>query len=471
MKRILVLLIVITLGCISQQPPQFEKCSPEDTDFFVNKGELIEFSCTALDPDTEELTYTWSVNEEHVSDTSWYDFEMPEGDYTILVEVSDGKTTISHQWNVTVVESPNFEKIQDRLEHIRGLEFLTPVTKVEIDRDQLRESLMTSLDEDRTDILVEQKIFVALHVLDPDDDLYQIYVDLLTAQVASYYDVDEHTFYEVIDPDEPIVAREFIAAHEFVHALQDQHYDLDIDFDNDDEQLAFICLLEGDAVFHQYEYLREMEFSEITTLYEYMLGLDIPVVNEFLENLLGLRYDLGLEFVSSMSLFGIDNLYKKLPCSTEQIMHPEKYREYELPIPVNVPSVSGWEKLAEDVLGEAVIKTILDEYVDTQEAAEAAAGWGGDTYGYYENDGTYLFILNTFWDTEKDAEEFLGAYYDFIVAWSEKNVKEVGNNIYETPEGFLALFQRGNQVIIIESPSLEAVSEALSLMKGHICVN
>jgi len=468
MKRIYVILLLITIGCIAQKPPHFGECLPEDVVLSVNQEETIAFSCVASDPDTEELEYTWYVNGEEVSDNQWYNFTMDAGEYTVSLEVSDGTTIISRQWNVTVLGSPNFEKVQNRLERIRGLKFLEPVNRIVIDRTQLRQNLMIDLEEDREDIEIEKNIYVALHVMEPGTDLYQVYIDLLTTQVASYYDTEDHTFYEVVDPDEPVIYREFIAAHEFVHALQDQYHYLDHEFDNDDEQLAFLCVVEGDAVFHQYMYLDEMTSMETRNLFTYIGNLDIPVVNVLLENLIMLRYDLGLKFVVEMSISGIDNLYEKLPLSTEQVMHPEKYRTYERPILVEIPSIPGWEQLAHNVLGEAVLQTILKEHIDVQTAAEAAQGWGGDSYGYYEKGDNYLFLMNTFWDTQEDAAEFFEAYYDFTLSWSEENIEKISENMYETPTGFLALVQRGNQVFIAESPSLEAVTEALSTLTVNL---
>lgn len=434
----------------------------------VSQGRTVEFSCTVSDPDTENLLYTWYCNGEEVSDMYWYDFDMAAGDYTILVQVSDRTTIISHQWSVTVTNSPDFRKIQDRTERIRGLEYLEPVTIVQIDRDQLRENVIASLEEDRDSILIEQHLYVALHILDPETDLYQVYIDVLTTQIASYYNTEDHTFYEVVDPDAPIAVREFIAAHELVHALQDQYHYLDEEFENDDQHLAFLCVVEGDAMFHQYEYMDKMTYQEKEELLAYIYSLDIPVINPLLEDILALRYSLGLEFVTAMSFFDIDKLYQRLPVSTEQVMHPEKYMLNELPVPVTVPVMPGWDICAENVLGEALIKTVLNEHITTKKAAEAAAGWGGDAYQYYEKDDQYLLIINTLWDSKKDATEFLEAYYDFTESWSN-DIKKIENDIYETPTGFLALIQKEKQVIIIESPSLDAVTTALSSMGISFC--
>ena len=465
MKRICIFLILITLaGCVAQNPPQLEKVEPENTELSVNEGNPIEFSCKAADPDTEELTYTWYVNDEVVSDTYWYDFDMPEGEYVITVEVSDGTNAVSHRWDVTVSNSPDFEKVQGKLEVIRGLIFLNPVTIVVIDRDQLRENLRKDMEEERADFVTEQKLFEALHVWDPDEDLYQTYLDLLTNEVASYYDTEDHTFYEVVDPGTPIAYREFVASHELIHALQDQYHYLDEDFENDDEHQAFLCVVEGDAMFHQYKYLDEMTLQEQMDLINYIRTLDLQMINPFLENMLMIRYDLGLEFITFMSGSGLEPIYEKLPLSTEQVMHPEKYLTYENPVPVTIPTLVGWENRIENVFGEAVLMTILKEHISEQTALDAAAGWGGDRYRYSEKGEEYLLVVNTLWDTEMDAGEFYDAYYDYSVSWSGNTLKKIGDSIYETPTGFLAFIQKGKQVVIVESDSLEAVQQALSIM-------
>ncbi|MBU7044414.1 MAG: hypothetical protein HXS47_12560 [Theionarchaea archaeon] len=466
MNRIftLMLFLLFITGCLSQVPPTIETCTPAESALSIYQGEVIEFSCTASDPDTEELHYIWYVNGESVSDTYWYDFDRGEGTYSVLMEVTDGTSTLSQKWQVEVINIPNFEKIQIRLEDIRGLLFINPVQKVEINRDELREQLKESLSEDFEDIAMEKQLFVAMHVMDPSIDLYQIYVDMLTTQIASYYDTSDHIFYEVVDQGAPVIYREFIAAHEFIHALQDQHGLLEGDFDNDDTHLAFLCVVEGDAMFHQYKYLDTMTFKEKKVLFDYVNNLDIPQVNPFLENLMMLRYSLGLEFIAFMSMHDIDSIYDRPPVSSEQVIHPEKYIMKEKPIVVYIPSLPGWNSRDENVLGEAFLQTMLTEHIDGDIAEQAAEGWGGDAYGYYTQGETYLYILNTVWDTERDATEFYDAYLQFSTAWSNHGLETIGTSLYTTPTGYLALLQRGKEVLIIESPSLEAVTDLLLLM-------
>jgi hypothetical protein len=467
MKRTLVLLILIT-GCIGQQQLQFQSCSPAEQTVVLGEGEEMEFSC--LITASQSVSYTWYVNEEMVSEKSSFTFSEKPGTYTITVDVSMGRQTLSHEWDVTVEESSeslNFSIIESKVEAIRGLKFLEPVKRITIDRMKMRENFLEDAQEDKESTEIEQKVYEALHVWNPEDDLFQVYVDVLTEQVASYYDTQDHTYYQVVDPDSPAVYQEFIASHELVHALQDQHHYLDFDTENDDEYLAFLSLVEGDALFHQYLYLYKMPYQKQAKIFEYVKNLDVPVVNQFLEHSLMLRYDLGLKFVTEMRLTGIDNLYKRLPSSTEQVIHSDKYISNEQPIPSDIPVMPGWDLMAENTLGEAFIATVLKEHISAEKADTAASGWGGDTYGYYERQDDYLFVINSFWDTQEDAAEFFTAYYDFTASWSNGAVEKSGATIYEIPTGFISFMRKGNQVTVVESSSREAVEQALSVLGSN----
>ncbi|MBU7024556.1 MAG: hypothetical protein HXS40_10365, partial [Theionarchaea archaeon] len=129
MKRILVLLILIT-GCIGQQQLQFQSCSPAEQTVVLGEGEEMEFSC--LVTESQSASYTWYVNEEMVSEKSSFTFSEKPGTYTITLDVSMGRQTLSHEWDVTVEESSeslNFSIIESKVEAIRGLKFLEPVKR------------------------------------------------------------------------------------------------------------------------------------------------------------------------------------------------------------------------------------------------------------------------------------------------------------------------------------------------------
>ena len=64
----------------------------------------------------------------------------------------------------------------------------------------------------------------------------------------------------------------------------------------------------------------------------------------------------------------ISQAFTKLPQSTEQILHPEKYFSYEAPVKLGLPNLTralgpGWKRIDSDVNGEWGYYLVLDEYL------------------------------------------------------------------------------------------------------------
>jgi hypothetical protein len=112
----------------------------------------------------------------------------------------------------------------------------------------------------------------------------------------------------------------------------------------------------------------------------------------------------------------VNGAYISPPISTEQVLHLEKYFANELPVPVSLqgfPTLmsAGWSLTAQDTIGEFLLKSYLEEHLSEEQAAEAAAGWGGDTCILMSNAelGRLFVGLFTF-DTVLDAQDFYSAF-------------------------------------------------------------
>ena len=114
---------------------------------------------------------------------------------------------------------------------------------------------------------------------------------------------------------------------------------------------------------------------------------------------------------------GVNAYFKKMPTSTEQILHPEKYTAGEAPVTVAMPSDlaarlgTGWTVPFQDTFGELQFGIWLrGAGVATATATAAAAGWGGDRLAVMEGpNGTWAVAMQTVWDTDADAAEFEAA--------------------------------------------------------------
>ena len=129
-------------------------------------------------------------------------------------------------------------------------------------------------------------------------------------------------------------------------------------------------------------------------------------------------YTTGLNFVSAAYGQGqwpaVDAFYGRMPASTEQILHPEKYAAAEAPVNVTMPADlakrlgTGWSVPLQDTFGELQLGIWLQEGgVDQATATAAAAGWGGDRLAVLEGPGgAWAIAMQTAWDTDADAAAF-----------------------------------------------------------------
>lgn len=323
-----------------------------------------------------------------------------------------------------------YDRINQDMEEIRELELLQPINVTTKTRADLQGETSRDLETDypAVDRQNDQRVLVAFGLMDPDQDIGAIYVELLGEQVAGYYDPETDEMVVVSDDAagaELSASREVTYAHEVVHAMQDQHFNLEsfnsqrID-GSDDESLAITSLIEGDATAAQIEYLianpdliddLSSELAEGEAASEALENAP-PIVSATLL----FPYEEGQLFVDQIMSDGgweaVDAAFASPPASTEQILHPEKYLQAEAPLSVVVPDIADglgdrWSAFDTNTMGEFQISVLLDEGdVSSRQAEQAAAGWGGDRYTVVGTEDRDVIVWNSEWDTEQDAAEF-----------------------------------------------------------------
>ena len=346
-------------------------------------------------------------------------------------ESSDISPELSVQLDLLEAETSNLRGLVEKEDVIRR--FPT--------RDDLILYLEGLFEEELTDDVLAQEMafYSAFDFVEPDLDLYATYLELYSEQIAGFYDSETEEMNTILMSGElpgdelPLLER-IIYVHEYVHALQDQYFDLesllgDTDSLSVDEILAVQALIEGDATFIMNLYtVAEAEKNPLGALIEvFSGGLEAgnltmpPGIPTIIERELLFPYLSGEVFVTAIYADGgVDALnatYANPPVSTEQILHPEKYIDGEMPVSVAIDLTmpEDWELLREDVPGEFYIREYLDIYLPLAQATEAAAGWGGATYQVYGNsDDEQAWILKMVMDSPEDMLEFYEAYLDLL---------------------------------------------------------
>lgn len=352
------------------------------------------------------------------------------------------------------------DRIARQAPAMRGLELRENVPTDVMDRPQLEQLMQEMMRKEYPPEMIElaEKAYKALDLIEPELDIIEAFSAFATSQVAAFYDPDTDHIYVLDDLREVMMemmpqvgeeaAEQMIEpmitntlAHEFTHALQDQHFDLtrmiDAAMHDDDMALAVHALIEGDAMIAGTAVMlgsarAALEMSPDAAAMSALGAAMTPELGEapaiFRETLM-FPYINGWVFALNIAreegadgeaagFAAIDRAFGEPPISTEQVLHPEKYAAGEAPLAVELPDLS--EVVSErfvggNVMGELQTRILLGSSPD---AIAAAAGWGGDSYAVYEapvGDEEDLrqrlrFVWVTVWDTEADAEEFAVEY-------------------------------------------------------------
>lgn len=375
------------------------------------------------------------------------------------------------------------DEILKIVSRLRALDIKQNVKSSFKTKDEIKLSVIKDLDEStpREEFEASQKTLLKLGLISRTFDLRDYVVQLLREQVAGFYDPKTKEFY--LAAWLPLPDQKRVIAHELVHALQDQHFNLRR-FDrwpkgDSDAELASHALVEGEATLVMIEYDFEQQgmkfdITKIGSLTDSLMDQDndgdaknYPVLAnapKVLKENLQFPYLYGAGFVGAVlknrSWQALDSSYERLPASTEQIMHPERFLVRDDPVKIDIPDLAStlgpdWKKADADVNGEFGYLVALAEFIPKRDARTAAAGWGGDRYVLYENKATGALLLAqyTTWDTENDAKEFFAAYAERTgkrYTPSKPLELNAGLSVYETNEGLAAIELRGKDVVLIE---------------------
>jgi hypothetical protein len=390
------------------------------------------------------------------------------------------------------------EEILKTVSRLRALDIKHSVKSGFKTKDEIEQSVIHDLDEKTpaAEFEATQKTLVKLGLISREFRLRDYVVQLLREQVAGYYEPKTKEFY--LAAWLPLVDQKRVIAHELVHALQDQHFDLKR-FDHwrkgdSDAELAAHALVEGEATLVMIEYDfdqqgLQLDVAKLGALADGLLEQDndsdaknYPVLAgapRVLKENLQFPYLYGAGFVAAVlkgrSWQTLDDSYASLPASTEQIMHPDKFIARDNPVKIELPDLvamlgKDWKQEDADVNGEFGYQVVLAEFISKRKARTAAAGWGGDRYALFENKTTCATVLveYTAWDSASDAKEFFDAYSER----TEKRYKvskptDPSSNprVYETGEGLVSIELRDKDVVIIEGAKN---GEQLARLSGRL---
>lgn len=300
------------------------------------------------------------------------------------------------------------------------LRFRDPPAIAVRSRDAVQAYLEAKLDSELpTQVLEGIEVAYRLFGLMPDTlDLAALLLALYTEQVVGYFDPDSSTLYVVEGADRAQLR--MVLAHELVHALQGQYVSIGELLDpsaGNDRRSAAQAVLEGQATLVSLKALLPgQDLDDMPKLwrnfrpaikqqYELMpVFSSAPVI---LQEVLIFPYLGGADFVRWFEGEYPDAVPfgPRLPRSTEQILHPDRYGDGDEPVDLAYAEDAG--AFFSDELGEFETRVLLGVLTGSESTGRAGAmAWGGDQYAVFRAAAGDALVWWSVWDTERAADRF-----------------------------------------------------------------
>ena len=328
------------------------------------------------------------------------------------------------------------DKVAREVAKIRGLPLKKPIPNEVVGKDELRQRLVAMAAEDKTatETVAEGLSLARWGMIPLATDYTALLVDLLTEQIAGYYDPETKKLtISKTAGDDPAWA-EMVLAHEIDHGLQDQSFDLkkfeDLPSSEGDAAVARRALVEGDGIALMVEVMlarsgNAAPWSNPEVAASIEKAMTVPGNGDALDKApIAIReglifpYRAGMSFVAALRRrqpwSAVDAAFAKPPRSTEQIIHPERYLAGDEPVPIEIKqptSLRDFTPAQSTVWGELGFTLFLRSHgVADAAAAEAGAGWGGDravtfAKGDDKRPQRAVGVSRSEWDSEADALE------------------------------------------------------------------
>jgi hypothetical protein len=371
------------------------------------------------------------------------------------------------------------DQVLAEMSRLIDLPILRPLKKTLRSKEQIRAYLVEEDKEDKHPAkrYADKKALEAFGLIPQGFDLDGFMLNLLTEQIAGYYDPKVGEFY--IADWIPLSDQRMVMAHELTHALQDQHFHIDPWLKgakpNDDAEAARQAVLEGSAVIAMLDYeMRGLggsvrDLPDIGPLTQAVIGdasssPDFAKAPPYIRDSLLFPYLNGAVFTQRLLKAGkgwpdFYKVFSRPPASTQQVMQPSLYLADKVPPPVTLPNLGHllgkhWKLLDENIVGEFGLQEILKQFLDAAQAKEFAPDWSGDRYAILENkkSKSSLLVFRLHLDSAAHAGEFFTTYSK-LLRKKHKDAKQV----FTAPE-FLQLDTASEGGVFLECQAAECLS-------------
>ncbi|WP_302081921.1 Hvo_1808 family surface protein [Salinibaculum rarum] len=408
---------------------------PETNDTTDESGDIAHTE--RADPDSDTLGW---------EDGYWHDDPID-------VTTSDGLNATERDRAIS--------RAMARVEVIRGLEFEESVDVSVVSRGNY--SSGDSSNESEAFRRFDNAKFEALYLIGTQNDSLAEQEATRDQAVAGFYSPGRGDIVLISESDTPQFDGERTLAHELVHALQDQHFNLsNSGVETRDAYNGRNGLIEGDARAVEQAYLdrcgegwsclpAEQTASDGST--GESSGSDIHLGVYILEYF---PYSDGVGFVRSLRAGGdwsaVNDAFDAPPSSARAVIYPAEYGQFQpRAIGLTDRTSDGWERvrpptrtdtatLGQSALTAMFAYTLYDDYnrssvvgprtflnLDSTGSVNmtdpfnydlpATRGWAGDRLHVYQRGDESGYVWRLGWDSPTDAQRFADSYERLLTHW------------------------------------------------------
>ncbi|WP_256391938.1 Hvo_1808 family surface protein [Natronoarchaeum rubrum] len=390
-------------------------------------------------------------------------------------------------------------RTQARVEAIRCLEF---EEDVEVDirtRAEFRNaSVFGNISESQRRF--ENVTYEALMLVGADEDAVEVQQENLGAGIGGYYEPTTDRLVVVSDDPDAVQFSEPVLAHELVHAVQDQQFNLTrYDARTIDDANAENGLIEGDARYVETLYRNACAGAWDGTCRTVESGgtASGDLANLPLYLLSYQPYSDGPAFVEHVRESGnwsaVDDVYDRAPNTSQEVMYPVRYpNETTQNLSAPNQSTDRWEQLSVarrpnyEIAGEPAVFMMFaaptfdgdrgSPFVDRREflqggqnsldpydySADVTDGWNGDRLTPYRNDDNETgYVWQLAWESGADAEAFASGYGD-LLRYYDADPVDGRADTYELSgefEGAYSVQLDDSTVRIVHAPTVEELRQ------------
>jgi len=390
--------------------------------------------------------------------------------------------------NLGAADAAIFAEIRamtQQIEQITGWKSKRKVPAAMMNKQQLDRYLNARMSEDVKpgEQRAEEVTLRRLGFIGDKVDLKQSMLDVMNEQAAAFYDTRKKRLFlmESTGDRGGEQMQSTVLVHELSHALADQQHGLyrfmQSAGPSDDEHLARMAVLEGQATWLMSEYVAQQNGTTLLGRPEVVAMMakassssssEFPALDAaplYLQETFLFPYSQGMVFqakvIEKLGKAGYSEVFRRPPTTTQQILHPDLYLTNRLPPRLALPAGTFKEPVLSDgTLGELDHQILLRQF-KVADWADIAAGWSACRYRVLEDKPrtrvTLLYVSE--WRDEAAAQAFFTAYRKSILPVKLKSVAfrqdEDALVTGQASDGSFRLERRGKLVTVLEGLPLE----------------